>query len=71
MSQPKQGVAGGSEEGIHMTPDRPVHAAEAADGTAATAVASPLASGFAVRGGPAQTFNPPLTGVGNGCYEGA
>ena len=42
-----------------MTLDRPVHAAETADGTAASAVAVPLASGFAAHGGPAPMFKPP------------
>ena len=42
-----------------MILDRPVHAPEAADGTTASAVAAPVASGFAVYGGLAQTFNPP------------
>ena len=37
-----------------MTLDRPVHAAETADGTAAPAVAAPLASGFAAYSGLAQ-----------------
>ena len=36
-----------------------VHATEAADGTAASAVAAPLTSGFAAYGGLAQTFTPP------------
>ena len=44
-----------------MALDRPVHAAEEADGTAASAVASPLASGFAVRGGLAQPLPTPVT----------
>ena len=42
-----------------MTLDRPVHADETADGTAAHAVAAPLASGFAAYGGLAQMFTPP------------
>ena len=42
-----------------MTLDRPVHAAETADGPAAPAVAAPLASGFAAYGGLAQMFTPP------------
>ncbi len=40
----------------HMTLNRPVHAADAADGAT---VAAPLASGFAAYGGPAQMFTPP------------
>ena len=59
MSQPKHGDAGGSEGGIHMALDRPVHAAEAADGPAASAVALHVAPGSASHDGPAQTFNPP------------
>ena len=42
-----------------MTLDRPVHADETADGTAAHAVAAPLASGFAAYGGLAHMFTPP------------
>ena len=48
-----------AEGSIHMAVDRPVHAPEAADGTAAPAVAAPLASGFAAYGGLAQMFTPP------------
>ena len=42
-----------------MAFDRPVHAAETADGPAAPVVAAPLASGFAAYGGLAQMFPPP------------
>ena len=42
-----------------MTLDRPVHADETADGTAALAVARHVALGFAVYGGLAQMFTPP------------
>ena len=42
-----------------MTVDRPVHAPETADGPTASAVAAPLASGFAAYGGLAQMFTPP------------
>ena len=42
-----------------MTLDRPVHAPETADGPTASAVAAPLASGFAAYGGLAQLFTPP------------
>ena len=42
-----------------MTLDRPVHAPETADGPTASAVAAPLASGFAAYGGLAQMFTPP------------
>ena len=59
MSEPKHGVAGGSEGGLHMALDRPAHAPEAADGTTASAAVAPLTSGFAAYGGLAQTFPPP------------
>ena len=45
-----------------MTPDRPVHAAEAANGATAPAVALHVAQGSAVHGGLAQTFTPPPPG---------
>ena len=67
MSQPKHGVAGWAEGGIHLELDRPVHAPETADGTMASAVAAPLASGFATYGGLAQTPPPPnLPGLAGG-----
>ena len=48
-----------------MALDRPVHAPETADGTAAPAVAAPLASGFAAYSGLAQMFTPPpIFGLG-------
>ena len=43
--------------------NKPVHAAEAADGTLAPAVAAPLASSFAAYGGLAQMFAPPDKGM--------
>ena len=66
MSEPKHGVAGGSEGGNHMALERPVHAPETADGTAAPAAVAPLASGFAAYGGLAQTFTPPPPILGMG-----
>ena len=65
MSQPKHGVAGGSEGGIHMALDRPVHAAEEADGATAEAVAAPCAPEAAAHGGLAQMPPPPpIFGLG-------
>ena len=43
-----------------MALDRPVHAAEAEDGTTAHAVAAPLAPGISALGGIAQKFTPPI-----------
>ena len=51
MSNPKHGVAGGSEGGIHLALDRPAHGPETANGTTAGAVAPHVAPGSAVRGG--------------------
>ena len=42
-----------------MALDRPIHAAEAADGTMFPAAATSLAPGFAAYGGLAQMFTPP------------
>ena len=59
MSEPKHGVAGGSEGDIHMALDRPVHAPETGDSTTAPAVALHVAQEASVRGDLAQASPPP------------
>ena len=50
-------------KGVHVERNKPLHAPETADGTAAPAVAAPLASGFAAYGGLAQMSPPPDKGM--------
>ena len=51
------------EVGVHMALDRPVRAPEAADGTAALAVALHIPLASAVQGNLAQMFTPPDKGM--------